>query len=192
MKPVTLEQLIGGPLRALLLGQGIAAKATSQFIAEVGFEQHADQAERTAKEPKVRTFDFTYNHPVPDPDNPGGYINTPVQISIPLLTLTPIPNIHISEATVNFQANVIDMKPSEAKPADFALKRESASAPDADYHILAVYSTPRAGTDAEKSADGTLSISLKVVREPHAEGLTRVLNILQDAITSRTVKKPEK
>jgi Protein of unknown function (DUF2589) len=112
-RPLPLEQLIGAPLRSLVLGQGIAAQATAEFVAEVGFTP----SEGT-RPPTVRTFDFTYLHPVPDPENPGSVIDTPTQVSVPLLSFVGIPNLRIADATVNFAADVVDVKPTDAGPID--------------------------------------------------------------------------
>ena len=180
-RPLPLEQLIGAPLRALVLGQGIAAQATAAFISEVGFNPRPGPG----GEPSVRTLEFTYIHPVPDPANPGGIINTPVRVSVPLLTVVSMPNVAIAEATVTFGANVVDLKAIGEKPSEVIVERPAPSALPPAVQTLAVYAAP-----PTPGAPGfaTLSFTIKVAREPLGEGLTRVLSLLQDAITSLAVK----
>jgi uncharacterized protein DUF2589 len=185
-RPLPLEQLIGAPLRSLVLGQGIAAQATAEFVAEVGFTP----TEGT-RPPTVRTFDFTYLHPVPDPANPGSVIDTPTQVSVPLLSFVGIPNLRIAEATVNFAADVVDVKPIEARPTEVDLQRKRAISDRSALlpgrvQMVAAYAPPN---PPEGSVGSALSFSIRVVGEPAPEGLANVLNLLNESIRSRTEGK---
>src|SRR5690348_8170587 len=100
LKPLTLEQLIAAPLRAIVMGQEAAAQATAEFVSEVGFEAKAGGS------PTVRMVEFDYVHPMPDPENPGAVIPTPTRVRVPLLTMVPVPNMRLAEATVNFSADI--------------------------------------------------------------------------------------
>src|SRR6267378_1055344 len=103
LKPLTLEQLISAPLRALVLGQQEATQTTADFLSQLGFESAGGKV-------SARTVEFEYLHPVPDPANPGSTIDTPTRMRVPLLTMLPLPNLRISEANVGFGANVVGMK----------------------------------------------------------------------------------
>lgn len=178
MKPLPLEQLIGGPLKALILAQGIAQQATAQFISDVGLAPPA----AGEKEPRARTVSFSYLHPVPDPSNPGGVIETPVRVDAPLLALTQIPQVRVAEATINLETSVVDV--IEEKPPQEALGGFPRSALAAPLSVYAVY--------AARAKDGPstgLSFSIRVEREPLAEGLNRILALLQDAINTEPLKR---
>ena len=185
-RPLPLEQLIGAPLRSLVLGEGIATQATAEFIAEVGFTP----GRARGREPAARMLDFTYVHPVPDPANPGSVIDTPTRVSVPLLSIVPIPNLRIAEATVTFGADIVDMKPIEARPMEVAMERPTPAAADvprasifpAGVQVIAAYAPANA---PEGGRGAALSFSIKLVREPAAQGLTTVLNLLGEAIRSR-------
>jgi hypothetical protein len=180
MKPLPLEQLIGGPLRALVLAQGIAAQATAQFLAEVGFVPDP----RGRRPPSARTFEFTYVHPVPDAENPGEVVNTPVRVRAPLLALTSVPNLRIAEGTVTFHADVVDTQPASEAPRGFAIERQPSSTLLArPLQLLATY-VPPPTAGGEPEGGGNLSVTVRVAREPLGEGLNRILALLQDAITS--------
>lgn len=176
-RPLPLEQLIGAPLRALVLGQGIASQATADFIAEIGFVPTA-----SGKESAARMFEFTYVHPVPDPANPGGVIDTPTHVSVPLLTVLPIPNLRIAEATISFQADIVDMKPAHPRQTEVSVERVKSSVFPVAVQIIAAYAQP---TAPEAGGGGALSISIKVARDPVAQGLATVVRLLQEGITSR-------
>src|SRR5882724_7713571 len=179
MKPLTLEQLIGAPLRALVMGQEAAARATVDFVSEVGFETGAD------KNPAIRLLEFDYSHPMPDPSNPGGIIDTPVRLRVPLLTMLPVPNLCISEATVTFGANIVETKPVRRLRPPIVLDHNVDDPDTAPAQLVGVYA-PAVSPPGQPAP--TFSVSIKVTKEDQAEGLSRILHVLSEAITS--VSKP--
>jgi len=180
LKPLTLEQLISAPLRALVLGQEAAIQATADFISQLGFETS------DGKVPSVRTLEFEYLHPVPDPANPGSTIDTPTRLRVPLLTLLPLPNLRISEANVGFGANVVGMKTVRTPKRAVVIDSDLTAQDLASTQLFATYAPAVA---APGGPPPTLTISIKVVREEPAEGLTRVLSVLGDSITSAPASK---
>ena len=186
-RPLPLEQLIGAPLRSLVMGQGIAAQATAEFISEVGFEPAEG-----ARQPAARTFDFTYVHPMPDPANPGEVVDTPTRVSVPVLSFVSLPNLRIAEATVEFGADVVEIEPAEARPAEVPLSRKRVAGDRTavfprGVHLVAAYSPP---APADGGGPGSaLSFSIRVVAEPAPEGLVSVLNLLNESIRSRPEKR---
>lgn len=179
-RPLPLEQLIGAPLRSLVLGQGIAAQATAEFVSELGF------ARGRGREPTARMIEFTYVHPVPDPSNPGEVIDTPTRVSIPLLTVFSVPNVRIDEATVTFGADIVDVRPSEKVAASATLEHAASAATAASLiprgaEIIGAYATP----DAGGGAPGALSFTIKVVREAPPQGIATIVSLLGEAVRSR-------
>jgi hypothetical protein len=181
-RPLPLEQLIGAPLRSIVLGQGIAARATAEFVSEVGF------APVRGREPTARTFDFDYVHPVPDPENPGSVVDTPTRVSVPLLTVVSIPNVRIAEATVSFGADIVDVKAVDVKAAEVPLDRPKATAAagtttlPAVTQLIGVYAAPQ----VEGAPGGPmLTISIKVVRDDAPAGLKTIVDLLTEGVRSR-------
>src|SRR5258706_1527551 len=181
LKPLALDQLVGAPLRALVLGDGVATRAAADYVWEVGFETTAER--KTA----VREGEFEYIHPVPDPANPGAVIETPTRVRVPLLTLFPVPNLRISEATITFAANVVDVKSARIKrpPAGLAHAGTTALAVP---ELSAVYAPAVA---AAGQPAPTMSVTIKVVKEANSEGMARGLDLLSDSITSTPSRKPK-
>lgn len=81
--------LIGGPLNACIRAQAEAAQTTVNFIQEVGLNQNEDGT----KEAIYVYFTFVQN-------------GRKVIISVPLLTIIPIPYIAINSVDINFKATV--------------------------------------------------------------------------------------
>jgi uncharacterized protein DUF2589 len=176
-KPLALEQLIGAPLRALVRGEEVATRATADFVSELGFE--------TTPENKtvVRQVEFEYLHPVPDPANPGSIVPTPTRVRVPLLTMFPVPNLRIAEATVTFGANVVDVKAEKVSRAPTSLERTGATTSQTQLFAVYAPAVPPPGQPAP-----TFSVSIKVTKQAASEGLTRILNLLGDTITATPIK----
>jgi len=181
LKPLTLEQIISAPLRALVLGQQAATQTTADFISQLGFEPGPGNM------PSARTLEFEYVHPVPDPGNPGSTMDVRTRLRVPMLTLLPVPNLRISEANVGFGANVVGMKTVRAPNRPIVVDGDPAAQELASTQLFAVYA---AATPAPGEPPPTLTVSIKVTSEERAEGLTRVLSLLGDAITTTPVSKP--
>jgi hypothetical protein len=182
LKPLTLEQLISAPLRALVLGQQAATQATADFMSRLGFEA------TDGKQASVRTLEFEYLHPVPDPDNPGSTIDTPTRLRVPLLTMFPVPNLRISEATLVFGANVVGTKTLREGRRVVAIHADRTVEASAATQLFATYA-PAVAPPGELPP--TLTVSIKVIRERPTEGLARVLSALGDSISSAPASKPK-
>ena len=100
-KAFPIENLISAPIRAIIEAQTAAIQSSLEFIADVGLE-----SDPKSNKSKIRTVEFTYSHPIPDPNNPGMVIDTPSTVSIPLLSLVQIPNISIAESTLDTSKSI--------------------------------------------------------------------------------------
>lgn len=184
-RPAPLDQLIGAPLRSLVMGQGIAASASTELMADLGLVGQEDGSV------VARTVEFTYVHPVPDPANPGATVDTPTRISAPLLSLLSIPHVAIEEATVAFRANVVDVRstfsgsdPKDPKDPKLAnVVGVSADMFPRTLRLTAAYAPSRPVRN-----EAALSFSIRVVREPAPEGLSTILNLLSEAVRAEPVK----
>ena len=109
-----MESLIGGPLKAACDAQVLLAKASSDFIRDVGLQN-------VSKDPKTeslqaRTVDFSFTKPVqvskPDPADKTGktLINTVTQqkvdLKVPLLAILNTPSLSVKEVDIQFTMEV--------------------------------------------------------------------------------------
>ncbi len=94
-----MDQLIGGPLKAACSAQVLLAKASSDFIKDVGLDTDA-----TGKIMTARTVDFSFNKPVQDPD--GTTKMQKVDLKVPLLAILNTPSLSVKEVDVQFTMEV--------------------------------------------------------------------------------------
>ena len=88
MQAIPFSSMIGGPLKACIEAQAMAAKTSWEFIKEVGLNTD----EKGQKSAVMVAFSF----------NKGGRMT---QLNVPLLTIVPIPYIAINSVDINFKAN---------------------------------------------------------------------------------------
>ena len=90
LQAIPFGSIIGGPLKACIEAQAMAAQTSWQFIQEVGLNTDPNTGQ---KEAVNVSFQFMQN----------GHI---VQLNVPLLTIVPIPYIAIHDIDINFKANI--------------------------------------------------------------------------------------
>ena len=115
LQAIPFGSIIGGPLKACVEAQALAAKTTWEFIQNVGINVNPETGEKTAVNV---SFSFIQ----------GGRL---VQLNIPLLTIVPIPYIAIREVDINFKANISASSSSAAETNESA-KNASAGKPQRD------------------------------------------------------------
>ena len=84
MQALPFSSMIGGPLKACIEAQAMAAKTSWEFIKEVGLNTD----EKGQKSAVMVAFSF----------NKGGRMT---QLNVPLLTIVPIPYIAINSVDIN-------------------------------------------------------------------------------------------
>ncbi len=84
------NNLIGGPLNAIVQAQAKSAITTANFIREVGFDESG----------KVKNVDFKYNK-----RNEDG-ADTEFRLTVPFITMLPIPYLTIERASLEFNARI--------------------------------------------------------------------------------------
>jgi len=199
LQELPLGFLLGAPLKAAIEAQALAAKSTVEFITIVGLQEDPPDSGNF----KVRTADFTYKHPVPDPANPGSFIEVETTLTVPILSIVPVPFIRISDLNVSFEFKIRDVQTASSKNevtgstgihftnevnAKFGggffgffggPKGDMKTTTDIQINASTTYqATNRQTTD--RSA--TFKMTMNAVQDLIPEGLARVLNILNDTI----------
>ncbi len=124
--------IIGAPMKAAIEAQALAARSTIEFIQAVGFQRLNTDDSLLPTPPAadaagnitiadgdfgpVRSVTFTYQQ-----QNANGQ-NQSVSLTVPLLTIVPIPFLRIEEMTIDFMAKMTEeYKNSNQTNNDFNL-----------------------------------------------------------------------
>src|SRR5438067_1111878 len=96
-----IEHLVGAPLKAASDAQLMLAQSLVQFIEQVGFQPHPPES----LEPRVaRQIGFSMTRPGQTKE--GDIFQERVDLSVPFLTIVPIPNLAVDNVSVDFEMNV--------------------------------------------------------------------------------------
>jgi hypothetical protein len=172
-----MDQLIGGPLKAACSAQTLLAKASSDFIKDVGLND-AGGGNMTA-----RTVDFSFNRPTTGAD--GSTTLEKVDLQVPLLAIINTPSLSVKEAEVRFTMEVkssTSSKTTSDSKADLtAHAKYNAGLFSCD---VTVHGSVANHSENSRSSDNSAKYDVKVVARDDGppEGLMKVLDMLNDAI----------
>lgn len=168
-----MEQIIGGPLQAVIKAQSMAASTTANFIKQVGLSTSGTSS-------VARTVDFSFDRKKVQDD--GSTSNETVNLSVPLLTIIPVPYIRVQEALIDFQCTVSSSTIDTSKSSFGLDVSASGGFFGCDFSVNASYST-ESTHQSEVTRTATLKVQVKAVQDQMPAGLSKVLDILQTAIT---------
>lgn len=106
-----LKDLISGPLVATIDADTISSRRYLKYLFELAFESYD---EKTGVVGKMRSLNFSYM----SQDVNGTHMQ---RVSIPLLTLVPLPLLQVKEADFDFDIQIIDAV-SQDVDATFSLR----------------------------------------------------------------------
>ncbi len=182
-----MEQLIGGPLKAACNAQTLLAKASSDFIKDVGLNDLG------GGKMAARTVDFSFNKPVQDAA--GNTTMQKVDLQVPLLAIINTPSLSVKEAEVRFTMEVkssTSSKTTSDSKADLTAK--------AKYNAglfsceVTVHGSVANHSENSRSSDNSAKYDVKVIARDDGppEGLSRVLDMFNDAIAPTQGATPVK
>ncbi|WP_438464166.1 DUF2589 domain-containing protein [Marinomonas sp. PE14-40] len=171
-----LDQLIGGPLAAACDAQMSLAKATSDFIETVGFEDG-----------KVRYFNFKFDKYEQEDQEDGSLKNVKREydLQIPFISIVSVPTLQVTEVDVNFMMEVkssFSEKTKEDRQASFEAELQGKVGP---FKVKAkVQGSIATSKETQRQSDNSAKydIAIKARQSGTPEGLSRVLDILQQSI----------
>ncbi len=194
--------IIGGPMKAAIEAQALAARSTIEFIQTVGFEKQNDDAlfpsiDGTGKSSdtnssfgKIRTVTFEYKQ-----QNVNG-TETDATLTVPLLTIVPIPFLRIDEMTIDFMAKMAEEykhKNATSDNLDIAVdskfQYKAFWSPVSVNFNVAVSSKHSATSENSSrfSTEATMSVHVRAVQDSMPGGMAKILQILENAIKSPPV-----
>lgn len=172
-----LGSLIGSPLNAAIEAQATAALSSINFIKQVALQEDG----------AIRSVVFKY-------EKEGQYVN----LTVPVLTIVPIPYLRIDSLDVSFKANISASTAStettnktSSKGTDLNLSADmSWLGAGPKVGLSGSYSSKKDSASTRKSKyniEYTMDVKLHAVQDDMPAGISRVLNILQDSINAKPV-----
>ncbi len=176
LSSLDFEALIGGPLSAVVRAQADAAVTSVDFIKAVGF---------TDDKPTMITF--SYDRAV-ESTNDAGVTSVevkPFTLTVPFLTMLPIPFIRVEETTIDFNAKILSVQERKSTTEKGVSAELTAKAGwgwgSAKLKVNASY---KKSTSATSKTERTYSLAVHVraVQDELPAGTERLLGILENVI----------
>ena len=178
LSSIDFKSMIGGPLDAVVRAQAQSAQTSVDFIKSVGFEQDTNI-------PTMVTF--SYMKPIETTDAQGAVTVTPTKydLTVPILTMLPIPFIRVEETTIDFNAKINSVQESTTTSShdlNTSLSAKGGWGP-VSVKLNASYSYKKS-TSASSKTERTYSLAIHVraVQDELPAGTEKLLGILENAI----------
>jgi|MudIll2142460700_1097286.scaffolds.fasta_scaffold37564_3 hypothetical protein len=191
LRQIPFGVLIGQPMKAAIEAQALAAKTTIEFIEKVGFvPADTDQdmlfvdESKDADAGEVRNVTFKYTKK----DENG--TDKEVSLTVPILTIVPIPYIRIDEMTIDFTAKLNDSIEHTTKTG-FKLDNTVTAKFKAWWSPVSVEARTsmsyerQAASASRYTREYTMNIHVRAVQDELPAGLSRVLDILETIIKEK-------
>ncbi|GAB2624834.1 DUF2589 domain-containing protein [Belliella aquatica] len=167
ISPRFISDLLGAPMAAIVQAEAIAARATADFIKEVGFTKPSDASD--LEYGNVRNITFNYSR------NIGGNEEVVTSIEVPLLTIVSIPMLKIAEAEIEF--DLVLSQPDTKDSSSNLKKSQLAKATP----LKAIFGKkPQAGKPQTTSnTEANMNVKIKLAQSEPTIGVIQLLNILE-------------
>lgn len=177
MQAIPFNSMIGGPLKACIEAQAMAAQTSWEFIQNVGLNTDPKTGEK-----KAVNVSFSFNQ--------GGRM---VQLNVPLLTIVPIPYIAIHTIDINFKANINASSSSVKEDTSSQSTNLDGTAKGTlnlgifklSAELKANYSSKKdskATEESKYSVESTIDVNVKAGQESMPAGLAKVLELLGNSL----------
>ncbi len=179
LSSINFESMLGGPLNAVIRAQAQSAQTSVDFIKSVGFDDKGD--------PTMVTF--SYMKPVEKLDKDkkptGEFESVKHNLTVPILTMLPIPFIRVEETTISFNAKINSVQESttaSSKDLSATLSVKGGWGP-VSASLKASYSSKKSTSSTSKTERTySLAINIKAVQDELPAGTERLLSILENSI----------
>jgi hypothetical protein len=177
LSSIDFENLIGGPLVAVVNAQAQSALATVNFIQSVGFYEDDDGKSQVAN------VNFGYSKKVAGESGAAETKN--FELHVPLLAIVPIPYLRIEETTIDFLAKITSVQEREVLTETKASASLHAKAKWGwgSARLVVNYSNQRNTRQGEKVArEYSMGVKVRAVQEEMPGGMEKLLAIMESLI----------
>jgi hypothetical protein len=183
LSAIDFQSMIGGPLLAVVKAQAQSAQTSVDFIKSVGF--NADDAQTDPGKPTM--VSFTYDKILETKDAQGNVTQTiqPRTLTVPILTMLPIPYIRVEEVTIDFNAKINSVQETTTASShdlNVSLGVKGGWGP-VSAELKCSYSYKKSTSATEKTERTySLAIHVRAVQDELPAGLEKLLGILENNI----------
>jgi hypothetical protein len=188
-KGLPMESLIGGPLKAACDANQQMARATSNFITEVGFIPVVDD-EGKVTPGAPRMVDFSFERPGVDQE--GAPTIEMVKLKVPILAVVPIPNLQVNTVDVTFDMEVKNSTSATEKVGTEASLEVGASAGYGPFSAsIKISGSVSASKENTRTSDASAKYHVAINAQNFGipEGLSRVLDMMNQAAAPRRIEQ---
>lgn len=167
------EALIGGPLMAVVRAQAQSALTSVDYIKSIGFTE----SDAGGLEPVTVTFSY-------DKENDAGD-NQRFALTVPLLTMIPVPFLRVEETTIDFNAKIISTqyRTTTSQLGFNASLEAKAGWGWGSAKLKTSFSYKRSTTSGNKTERTySMNVHVRAVQDEMPAGTERLLNILENSI----------
>ncbi|HSG90635.1 MAG TPA: DUF2589 domain-containing protein [Pseudomonadales bacterium] len=178
-----MEQIIGGPMQALIKAQSLAASTSADFINSVGLVDDGSGG----KTAQMVNFSFVRKVPTEVEGGADTVEDQSVTLNVPLLTIIPVPFLRIEEATIDFEAKVSSTTLNQTSSTLGVSASASAGFWGVKLSVKTSYSR-RSEFKDQVNRTATLRVHVKAVQDELPGGLARMLDILETAVNDSDIQ----
>jgi len=180
---LSLDQLIGAPIHALVEAETQAAWATARFVRNVGFEapDPADPSELGG----LQMVRFHRRRQRADGSEEV------LDVEMPLLSLLPIPALQIRDAELDYSVKIVATEATGEQQREMlghlpAAARAAAGAPAT---LRATFARDERASQ-RRSVDMLLRMKVHIEQSDMPEGLARLLSLAAESVSQRPAATP--
>lgn len=183
LSSIDFQSMIGGPLNAVVKAQAQSAQTSVDFIKSVGF--NASDAATDPGKPTMVTFE--YDKPVESKDANGNIVvtATPFKLTVPILTMLPIPFLRVEETTIDFNAkinSVAESTTASSSELNASLAAKAGWGP-VSAELKCSYSTKKSTSATDKTERTySLIVHVRAVQDELPAGMEKLLGVLENSI----------
>lgn len=196
---MSLHQIIGAPLHALVRAEAQAAMTTAEFIREFGFTPSASEgSEETKNEIDKDEYGelrfVTFRRSSTNSDGKS----EETEFRVPLLSLLPIPALQIRHADLEFSIKVVESNligtqtlPATAKNSNENSPNDLATSDNMPNLIDFKASLGRDGEAATgtRKMDTQIKMKIRMEQADMPNGLAKMLSMLGENVTAKSTPK---
>lgn len=186
---IPLGHIVGSPLKSAVEAQALAAQATVEFIKQVGFKPVTpgtnsdliDEASASTNLGSVRQVVFKYTRQ-------GETALETVELSIPILSIIPIPYIRVEEIETDFTIKITETNSFTSRTGTQTGLRRSAEWGAPHYGFKAAYARRTQRLSERQNyvdTSATMKVRIKAVQDELPSGIARILDIMEDSLNQK-------